>query len=84
VQKILQKANVWSKLVNHVNANEDYKNFEKNEDIKKIVIACRNYMLEKSGSHEMNEPAFYKNKSLTDELVKTTVSKYKKEAEKIY
>ncbi len=82
--KSLQKASVWSRLVNHVNAQENYKTFDKNTEVKGLIIACRNYMLSRSSKQKKNEPAFYKNKSLTEDLVSRTINKFYKKAEKIY
>jgi hypothetical protein len=83
-EKALQKANVWSRLVNHVYAQENYKEFEKNSEVKELIIACRNYILSKSSKQKKNEPAFYKNKSQTEALVSKAINKFYKKAEKIY
>jgi hypothetical protein len=84
VEKALQKANVWSQLINHVYAQDNLKEFDKNAEVKNLIIACRNYMLGRSSKQKKNEPAFYKNKSETEELVSRTINKCYKKAEEIY
>jgi len=41
-------------------------------------------MLGRSSKQKKNEPAFYKNKSETEELVSRTINKCYKKAEEIY
>jgi hypothetical protein len=60
------------------------KEFDKNAEVKNLIIACRNYMLGRSSKQKKNEPAFYKNKSETEELVSRTINKCYKKAEEIY
>ena len=82
VAKALQKAHVWNKVVNEVYGGENYHDYERNESISELIIDCRNYMLTQSAKQKKNEPAFYKNKSETDNLVAKTIKKFSKSAAK--